>query len=287
MSALVVPAPAKVNLYLGVHAERDGRGYHRVDSVMAGVDFGDEVTLAEAPALSVSCEPAIAAPEERTTTYRALAALGKAFGREPGFAVRIERHIPERSGLGGSSTDAGAALRGACRLWGIDPKDPRVAEVARSIGADIAFFLDPRPSYLSGAGDMLEEQFACPDLPLAIVRPPVKGACAQEAYAAFDRDPQPASPLAPYLEALRREDAAFVASCATNNLGPAACALEPKLEETVLWLKSQPGVVNALVSGSGACCYAICGSVGEARLVARHAKDFRNWWAISSKVVDA
>ena len=32
--ALVVIAPAKVNLYLGVHTQRDDRGYHRVDSVI-------------------------------------------------------------------------------------------------------------------------------------------------------------------------------------------------------------------------------------------------------------
>jgi hypothetical protein len=157
-----VKAPAKINLYLGVHTDRDERGYHRVDSVMAALDFGDVVTLTPAEGLSVTCEPGIRAHMDDTTTYRAVEALGKAFGHDPAFAVHIERHIPERSGMGGSSTDAGAALRGACQLWGIDPEDARVVDIARSIGADVAFFLKPDVSYLAGAGDVLQEQFPTP-----------------------------------------------------------------------------------------------------------------------------
>lgn len=287
MSALVVQAPAKVNLYLGVHTKRDGRGYHKVDSVMAATDFGDEVTLTEADALSVTCEPAITAPEERTTTYRALKALGEAFGRKPRFAVHIARHIPERSGLGGSSTDAGAALRGACHIWGIDPKQEKVVQIARTIGADVAFFLDPEVSYLAGAGDVLEERFPTPDLHLAIVRSQVMGSKAQEAYAAFDSAPTEPAPLAPYLEALRSGDARYLAEHATNNLAPAAIALTPELAEVVLWLKGQDGVANALVSGSGACCYALCESADATAKVVQDAKYFKKWWAISSKVVDA
>lgn len=287
MGSIAVKAPAKINLYLGVHAERDERGYHRVDSVMAGVDFGDVVTLEEADELSVSCEPGIRAHMSHTTTYRAVEALGRAFGHDPALAVHIERHIPERSGLGGSSTDAGAALRGACSLWDIDPEDPRVVAIARSIGADVAFFLKPDVSYLAGAGDVLEEQFPTPSIPLAIVRPPVTGSCAQDAYAAFDRDPQALPPLASYLEALRKEDISTIVRDAKNNLAPAACALEPELEDALLWLQEHEGVQNAQVSGSGACLFALCADEGSARAVAQDAKENRNWWAISSKVVDS
>ena len=38
--SLTLSAPAKINLYLGVHTERDDRGYHRVDSLMAAVGSG-------------------------------------------------------------------------------------------------------------------------------------------------------------------------------------------------------------------------------------------------------
>ena len=39
--SLTLSAPAKINLYLGVHTERDDRGYHRVDSLMAAAMVGE------------------------------------------------------------------------------------------------------------------------------------------------------------------------------------------------------------------------------------------------------
>ena len=55
--SLTLSAPAKVNLYLGVHTERDARGYHRVDSLMAAVGFSDTVTVTPAQALTVQIFP--------------------------------------------------------------------------------------------------------------------------------------------------------------------------------------------------------------------------------------
>jgi len=46
--SLTLSAPAKINLYLGVHTERDDRGYHRVDSLMVAVGLSDTVTVTPA-----------------------------------------------------------------------------------------------------------------------------------------------------------------------------------------------------------------------------------------------
>ncbi|MFR3090963.1 MAG: hypothetical protein ACLTMP_03800 [Eggerthella lenta] len=43
--------------------------------------------------------------------------------------------------MGGGSSDAAAALLGAAHLWGVPADDPRIEEAARSLGADVAFFL--------------------------------------------------------------------------------------------------------------------------------------------------
>ena len=51
--ARVVETPCKVNLHLGVHAQKDARGYHLVDSVMVPVALFDTVSVSEAPELSV------------------------------------------------------------------------------------------------------------------------------------------------------------------------------------------------------------------------------------------
>ena len=73
---ILISAPAKINLYLGVHAEKDERGYHRVDSVMTTIDLADVVALAPADELSVHTVPAADYPMDQNSAYRAARAMG-------------------------------------------------------------------------------------------------------------------------------------------------------------------------------------------------------------------
>ena len=109
--AVCIETPCKVNLYLGVHGGRDARGYHRVDSLMIPVALFDEVVVQEAPELSVRFSPELGIPAEKTGVWRAATLLAEALGREPSVSVSVTARIPGRAGLGGSSADAGAALR--------------------------------------------------------------------------------------------------------------------------------------------------------------------------------
>ena len=80
--SLTLSAPAKINLYLGVHTERDDRGYHRVDSLMAAVGLSDSVTVAPAQALTVQTVPASDFPMQKNTAYRAAVAMAEHYGCE-------------------------------------------------------------------------------------------------------------------------------------------------------------------------------------------------------------
>lgn len=281
--ALVVTAPAKVNLYLGVHTQRDDRGYHRVDSVMAATSLADVVTLAPAERLTVRTVPEADFPMEHNTAYRAACALGEAFGRDPSFEIVIEKHIPLRAGLGGPSSDAAATLMGLCHAWGINPRDERVDAIARSIGADVPFFLYGALAYCDGAGDRLREAFEpLAGAPIVLVKPVCAGVTAREAYEVFDQDPPAAAPLEPLLEALRAHDAAEVPAHIANNLAPAACTIAPEIAGVVSWLRGQDGVLAAQVTGSGACSFALCESREAAERIARDADTKRGWWSCAA-----
>ena len=281
--ALVVTAPAKVNLYLGVHTQRDDRGYHRVDSVMAATSLADVVTLAPAERLAVCTVPEADFPMEHNTAYRAACALGEAFGREPSFEIVIEKHIPLRAGLGGPSSDAAATLMGLCHAWGINPRDERVDAIARSIGADVPFFLYGALAYCDGAGDRLREAFEpLAGAPIVLVKPVCAGVTAREAYEVFDQDPPAAAPLEPLLEALRAHDATKVPARIANNLSPAACAIAPEIAGVVSWLRSQDGVLAAQVTGSGACSFALCESREAAERIACDADSKCGWWSCAA-----
>ena len=138
--SLTLSAPAKIKLYLGVHTERDDRGYHRVDSLMAAVGLSDTVTVTPAQALTVQTVPASDFPMQKNTAYRAAVAMAEHYGREANICVTIEKRIPLCAGLGGPSTDAAAVIVALAELWGIDRTDPALDDIARGIGADVPFF---------------------------------------------------------------------------------------------------------------------------------------------------
>ena len=279
MRRVLVEAPAKVNLFLGVHDELDDRGYHRVDSLMVPVALFDTVTVEDAPELSVSFSPALSISVEKSGVWRAVALLAEALGERPLVRVNVTRRIPGSAGLGSSSADAGAALRLLAERRGIDPRDPRVVEVARRIGADVAFFLDPHPGLYVGGGDVLERGLTAPELPLALVMPRAEGGSTPEAYAEFDRSGGEPDDPAPLVAALLAGDVSGIAAGLHNNLAPAACALCPEAGEVEAWLRERPGVLAAQITGSGTCSFAICVSadVADAVVADAAARGWRSW----------
>lgn len=280
-------APAKLNLHLGIYPGRDERGYHRADSVMIGVGLCDTVRIAPAPSLSLTTSADCGISPEKNTAFRAARALCAAFARDEGYAIHIEKRIPSQAGLGGASADAAAVLLGLCQLWGVDALDERVVAVARSIGADVPFFLTMVPAYLTGAGDVLKETFPpLVGVPVVLVRPD-EGVSTVEAYRAFDENPtEPRDPAA-MCAALRAGDAADVAAKLYNNLEPAANQLAPVTAEVRTWLESQSGVVAAQMSGSGSCVFALCESDAAAARIAQDAQETRNWWSCATTTVGA
>ncbi len=288
-----IKIPCKINLHLGIHTQKDQRGYHKVDSLMVPVALYDTVVVDDAPELTVTHEPQLCVLPERTTTWKAAVLLANKLGVSPDVSIDVQVHIPEKAGLGGSSADAAATLYLLAQRWGIDLLDPLVVEVAKAVGADVTFFLDPRPSLMLGAGDTLVETYASiVDAPLAIVLPAETGVVTKEAYDQFD-----ASPVVPesyeQLSSLLRaacQDAADqavsdnqliqqVASLLFNNLAPAAKSLKPQVAEVEEWLKAQPGVLGAQVSGSGSSSFALCESrdAADAIVAAAQAKGWRGF----------
>lgn len=284
--SLVRRAPAKINLYLGVHPERDERGYHRVDSVMAALDLCDVLEFEPADRLAVDIDTAPGLPNEKNSVYRAALALAEALDRKPAVHISVTKRIPLCAGLGGPSTDAACALLGLCELWGVEAAAAPLDKIARSIGADVPFFLHESPSFYVGGGDMYKEGFA-PMGQLSVVL--VKGEDARvstvDAYRTFDADPVPAGPLDSLLDALRADDTSRALSRIFNNLAPVARKLEPQVAQTLDWLRSRSGVRVADVCGSGACTFAICDSASTADLLARSARTEFGWWSAATHLM--
>lgn len=285
-SALIINAPAKINLYLGVYPERDARGYHRVDSLMAAVDLSDTVTVEPAETLEVVTVPAADCPMEKNTVYRAALAMAEHYAREANVRITVEKRIPLCAGLGGPSTDAAAVIVALAELWQVDRSDPALDDIARSIGADVPFFLHASPSFYEGGGDVFVEEFApLAHTPVVLIKPRDARVSTVEAYRAFDVAPPATVPAEPVRQALHQGDASRALSLIHNNLGIISAQMEPRIAEVLAWMREQEGVVASDVCGSGACSFAVCESTEAAERIAWEARTRGEWWVCETSII--
>jgi 4-diphosphocytidyl-2-C-methyl-D-erythritol kinase len=153
---LTALAPAKVNLHLCVTGAR-GDGFHNVDSLIAMLDFGDELEL-EPHSMGqdalVCDEPSLAT--EDNLVLRAVKAFRQWFPAAPFFRIRLQKKIPSGAGLGGGSSDAATALLLANRACGNPLDKQTLLALAASLGSDCPVFLNSRPTFVSGRGEVLE-----------------------------------------------------------------------------------------------------------------------------------
>lgn len=284
--SLVLSAPAKVNLYLGVHTQLDQRGYHRVDSIMVALDLADTVRIQEGARLEVRCVPEVDFPQQKNTAYKAAVLMGRAFGRPVPAGITLYKRIPEQSGMGGSSSDAASVILALCQSWGIDPGDSAVLQVAKQVGADVPFFLDPRPTLLVGGGDQPSEKFApMAGVPVVVVRPNGSGVGTKQAYEAFDQMHPQVPDVEPMVQALRARDLDAVCSALGNNLDPVACRLNQGCAHVKSWLQSRQEVRACQVTGSGSCVFGICRDDEGARGIAEAAKAQLGCWSVAARTI--
>ncbi len=146
-----VLAPAKVNPALAVLSRR-ADGFHELDMTMLAVDLCDVVEARAVDGPGVSLElggPAASAdvptgPEN--LVVRAAAAVleaARAHGGllHPGVALRLEKHVPSRAGLGGGSSDAAAAAVATRAALACDLPDEVLLDALAELGSDCCFFL--------------------------------------------------------------------------------------------------------------------------------------------------
>ena len=287
--ALKVIAPAKVNLFLGI-GEKRSDGYHDALSVMHALTMHDVLRMKLLPAspdasaglsIILDCRTAeglvpLDVPSEDNIVSKAVRRLAQAIGRDADetVVVLLEKRIPAEAGLGGGSSDAAAALVGAAQLWGLSADDPRIEETARSLGADVAFFLHGGCAVFDGVGDAFVREIAPLSSPVVLVKP-AGGVSTAAAYQAFDEHPTPVTPSdrAAALAATRAEDVPL-----RNNLVDVSESLLPALGDVRAWAETCPDVEQALMSGSGSAVFARCATFEAAGRAAAQAR-LRGWWA--------
>ena len=147
-------ACAKINLGLRI-LDRMPDGYHAIETVYVELDWGDMLFVEPAAELSLHCRGIPLPLVEDNLVFRAARALQRDIRIERGAKITLDKVIPVGSGLGGGSSDAAAALLLLCELWEAELGMDLLVRIARSLGADVPFFLKGGTAYATGIGDVL------------------------------------------------------------------------------------------------------------------------------------
>ena len=282
-------APAKINLFLHVGAP-GGDGYHPLCSLMAFADVGDRVVLHEADFLSVRVHGPfggmLAGEADNLVLRAARALLARARGPQPLVGLSLEKLLPVAAGLGGGSSDAGAALRLMRTALGVQVDDVELEAIAASLGADGAACLWGRPVLAQGRGELLTPAPQMPTIEAVLVNPRVE-VSTPAVYRAFDAlgefgDVAP-PPMPAAFESV--EELAAWLGMMRNDLQVPAVGLAPEVGDVLATLSEERETLIARMSGSGATCFAICASDIEADALAARVDALRpDWWTVRCRL---
>ena len=268
-------APAKINLGLSVLGLRPD-GYHDLSSVMVPLSLGDELEVQLAPSLRLEVRGAELPSDGRNLVYRAAERYLAAAGARHGAHLTLHKHLPLASGLGGGSSDAASTLLALAKLV---PADVDLPELARSLGADVPFFLGGA-ALAEGIGERLTP-LEVPPAWVVLLNPGVE-VSARDAYLWLDESGNYTPPLdVPALLSALQTGGALPYF---NALQGAVAARHPEVG-TALSALTEAGLHSPLMSGSGSTVFGLARTQAQARRAAAELqRRFPAWWARAAQL---
>ena len=152
---LKIQARAKINWTLDVVGTLPN-GYHDLDMLMQSVTLCDQMTMEEAPQLTLYVRAqgrSFVPADGNNLVLKAAAALQAATGCTRGARITLKKYIPVAAGMGGGSSDAAAALVGLNRLWGLGLSPDKLEEIGLTVGADVPFCIRGGLQRAKGVGE--------------------------------------------------------------------------------------------------------------------------------------
>ena len=155
MLSVVLPSPAKLNLFLHITGRR-ADGYHSLQTIFQLLDYGDSLTFTLNQSGDISLSPAMdTVAAEDNLIVRAARLLQSAAGCTQGCDIVIDKQIPMGAGLGGGSSNAATALVGLNQLWHSGLSSDELADLGTQLGADVPVFVRGNTAFAEGIGELL------------------------------------------------------------------------------------------------------------------------------------
>ena len=169
----------------------------------------------------------------------------------PPLNIDLRKVIPSGAGLGGGSSDAACMVTSLTKLYGLPLTDEQMERLVSKLGADCPFFVNPRPLYAEGIGDVFTPiSLDLSGWYLMLVKPEVH-VSTREAYAGV----HPHQPAYSLLDVVKQPVGAW-ASRMVNDFEESIFFNHPLLSEIKEELYRQ-GAAYASMSGSGSTIFGL------------------------------
>ncbi len=287
-------ARAKVNLTLHVGApisdsENRFYGYHPLDSLVVFADLHDRLELiydqpglTDMPSLDMSGPFASKLKQDVQAEKDNIIMKAYKLVREstdlPPLSFALEKNLPIAAGIGGGSANAAAVLRLLRRfITEIMGRNTDIDwdEIALSLGADVPVCLGSQTARMSGIGDVVEPLAGLGRLHALMVNPGV-AVSTRDVFQKYDGASPPDVPAIQY----GRGNLLERSLNGRNDLESITAAQTKAVRLALEAISAQKGCDLARMSGSGATCFGIFASGGEARKAQEKiAGQFPDWWA--------
>lgn len=170
---MVVFPNAKINIGLNI-VEKRPDNYHNIESIFYPIPIKDilEVVVSDNGNTEMQIEGlTIDGPIESNLVMKAYNLLKSEFDLPP-VKIYMNKIIPFGAGLGGGSSDAAFMLKALNELFSLGISVEELKNYAKKLGADCPFFIENKPAYVTGIGDIIETiPFSMQGLYFVLVKP--------------------------------------------------------------------------------------------------------------------
>lgn len=258
-------APAKINLSLKVLARR-ADGFHEIETLMVPISLRDSLTIEKnnrSGGVEFQSDDSSIPLGEDNLIVRAARAFLVAANLNAGLRITLQKNIPHGAGLGGGSSDAAATLLGLDQLLGTALGRGELLRLAAQVGSDVPFFILRSAAICRGRGELVTPVEFGTALPLLLLKPEF-GVPTSWAYSRWqDSSELPGFDYGPQQLGDRN---------LVNDLERPVFEKYVFLAQLASWLREQPEVLAALLSGSGSTLFAVLRNRAGAQALGERAK---------------
>jgi 4-diphosphocytidyl-2-C-methyl-D-erythritol kinase len=155
MTSLILPAPAKLNLFLHITGRR-ADGYHLLQTVFQFLEQADTLHFSLRQDGHITLMPNIpGVPADSNLVVRAARLLQAHTNGRLGADITLDKRLPMGGGIGGGSSDAATTLLGLNQLWGLNLPLETLATLGLQLGADVPVFVRGHAAWAEGVGETL------------------------------------------------------------------------------------------------------------------------------------